>query len=140
MILPWLVGLATLFLAMGPALAQEASDLGRIVYRGHCASCHGSEGRGDGPMAEFLSTQVPDLSALQKNNGGVFPFSRVYATIEAGGEGSVHAASAMPAWSERLVTDALILHGIEIDPARRESFVRGRILAVIDHLAQLQRE
>jgi mono/diheme cytochrome c family protein len=41
----------------GPALAEAAA-----LYRIYCATCHGAEGRGDGPMAELLGVPVRDLA------------------------------------------------------------------------------
>jgi cytochrome c oxidase cbb3-type subunit III len=42
-----------------PAPAEVASDSllsqGRTIYLGRCATCHGNEGRGDGPIAGNLS-------------------------------------------------------------------------------------
>ena len=35
---------------------------GVSLYRIYCATCHGAEGRGDGPMAELLGVSVRDLS------------------------------------------------------------------------------
>jgi mono/diheme cytochrome c family protein len=120
-----------------PAIAQTG-DLGRITYALHCTSCHGAHGRGDGPMAVFLTVPPANLTEIQRRNGGVFPFERVYRTIETGAENAVHAASAMPAWKDELLTETLILEGIEVEPGRREAFVRSRILALIDYIAQLQ--
>jgi mono/diheme cytochrome c family protein len=132
---------AALFAAvLAPPARAEDRDLGRITYNLHCASCHGAGGAGDGPMAAFLSVPPADLTTIQARNGGVFPFSRVYRIIETGEANEIHAASPMPAWGEELLTETLILQGIEIAPARREAFVRSRILALIDHIAQLQRE
>lgn len=41
----------------GPALAEAAS-----LFRIYCATCHGAEGRGNGPMAELLGVPVRDLT------------------------------------------------------------------------------
>lgn len=131
---------AALVLAAALPAGAEDRDLGRITYNLHCASCHGAGGEGDGPMAAFLSLPPADLTTIQARNGGVFPFSRVYRIIETGEANEVHAASPMPARGEELLTETLILQGIEIAPARREAFVRSRILALIDHIAQLQKE
>ncbi len=123
-----------------PAAAEGERDLGRIVYGAHCAACHGADGRGEGPMAEFLTVEMPDLTTIQRDNDGVFPFARVYRIIEGGAENEVHAASGMPAWGERLLTDTYILHGVRVEPGQREAFVRARILAVIDHIAGMQEQ
>lgn len=44
-----------------PAGGAAEADLAKTLYRLHCASCHGAEGRGDGPMASGLT--VPDLTS-----------------------------------------------------------------------------
>ena len=31
---------------------------GRDIYRAHCATCHGIEGKGDGPVAPALTTKM----------------------------------------------------------------------------------
>lgn len=41
-------------------LSAEDYETGRAIYETSCASCHGSEGRGDGPEAGDMA--VPDLS------------------------------------------------------------------------------
>lgn len=91
-------------------------------------------------MAQFLKVGVPDLTLIQAEHGGVFPFSQVYGIIEGGGGSGVHGRSPMPAWGERLLSDTLMLHGVEVAPAERDSFVRARILALIDHIAAIQRQ
>ena len=41
----------------------DATD-GRILYGNLCASCHGVDARGGGPVAEALSVAMPDLTRL----------------------------------------------------------------------------
>jgi mono/diheme cytochrome c family protein len=129
---------AVVAMALAASAGAQEGDLGRITYSLHCASCHGPQGQGDGPMAEFLSVSPPDLTSIQERNGGVFPFARIYRIIESGAENEVHRASPMPAWRDELLIETLILQGIDVEPAGREAFVRTRILALIDHLAGLQ--
>lgn len=43
--------------------ATSATTGGVALYRTHCASCHGVDGRGDGPDAPFLSARPRDLRA-----------------------------------------------------------------------------
>src|ERR1035437_3577167 len=50
---------------------------GPDLFRAHCAACHGSDGKGGGPVAPALKAKVPDLTVLAKNNGGKFPTARV---------------------------------------------------------------
>ena len=41
----------------------QVIEQGKMIYADQCASCHGTEGQGDGPAARFMSQEVPDLSA-----------------------------------------------------------------------------
>ncbi|MDQ7801601.1 MAG: cytochrome c [Armatimonadota bacterium] len=40
---------------------EQSVQLGHQLYRAHCAVCHGSEGRGDGPAAASLVPRPADL-------------------------------------------------------------------------------
>ena len=42
---------------------STAVQQGEALFRTHCASCHGSEGRGDGPAAAALAGPPADLTA-----------------------------------------------------------------------------
>ena len=75
----------TLLLALGiaPGLAGDRKiDIGQREYLSNCVACHGIAGKGDGPVAPILKAQVPDLTLMARNNGGVFPFARVYESID----------------------------------------------------------
>ena len=58
----------------------DAAD-GKTLYEGLCASCHGADARGEGPVAEDLTVPMPDLTLLTERNGGKFPLARVEAVI-----------------------------------------------------------
>lgn len=64
-----------------PAVAQDV-DRGRQVYRSYCATCHGMNGGGDGPMTAVMAIQPPDLTRLAALNGGVFPRVRVVYRVD----------------------------------------------------------
>ncbi|WP_366141711.1 c-type cytochrome [uncultured Boseongicola sp.] len=59
-----------------------AGDTGREEDVNACAACHGVSGTGDGPMVEFMSVKVPDLSLLAARNDGDFPMLDVIQTID----------------------------------------------------------
>ena len=46
----------------GREVAPQTLEHGRDLYRMHCASCHGAEGRGDGPAAAGLKYPPRDFS------------------------------------------------------------------------------
>ena len=63
------------------ALAQDI-DIGKIEYQSNCASCHGMDAKGDGPVSKELKTRPTDLTLLAKKNKGVFPVNAVYRIID----------------------------------------------------------
>lgn len=120
----------------GTAPAADRASIGQLEYTANCAVCHGTAGKGDGPYATSLTVKAPDLTVLAKNNGGVFPANRVFELIDGRAEVQGHGPREMPVWGEDYLSQA----GREFDdyPINREAFVRGRILALIDYLYQLQ--
>lgn len=47
-----------------PSEAAGTADAGAALWRLHCASCHGAQGRGDGPAAPPVAT-IPDLTSAE---------------------------------------------------------------------------
>ena len=132
---------AGLILGLGgaqSAVAQSAAaDFGKYEYTNSCAVCHGAEGKGDGPFAGLLNGKSPtDLTQLQKNNGGVFPVSAMYAAIDGSADVRAHGTREMPFWGmrfkERVANDA------EMGPIAAEEYPRMRILALIEYISTLQ--
>ncbi len=85
-----------LAVAAVPALAQDVKK-GADLYRVHCATCHGIEGGGQGPMAGVLVIQPGDLTGLAASNGGSFPTERVIKRID-GRDPLVSHGSPMPVY------------------------------------------
>jgi len=81
---------------------------GARIFRTHCASCHGVNGNGDGPVAPALKTKVPQLTTLTKRNGGTFPTGRVRSIIAGDRVPIAHGSREMPVWGP-------IFHRIEYD-------------------------
>ena len=94
--------LATLMMTL-PLSAKEVSvgdgEIGREVYLEQCATCHGLNAKGQGPMAAILTLQPADLTALSRNNSGEFPLLRVVMRID-GREPLVSHGSPMPIFGD----------------------------------------
>jgi mono/diheme cytochrome c family protein len=90
---------AVLFYLRTPSWAAEANS-GQAFYLKYCASCHGMDGKGNGPVAKDLKVEVPDLTALKKNNKGVFPLARVISSIDGTRKVRGHGEATMPVWGE----------------------------------------
>ncbi|NOD45731.1 c-type cytochrome [Ruegeria sp. HKCCD5849] len=97
----------TLFVT-GSALAQDVSvSDGSDLYRTYCWQCHGFEATGDGPMAEMLAIQTPDLTKLAAENGGVFPIDRIAQQIDGRSQLLAHGGE-MPIFGAVFETDQQI--------------------------------
>lgn len=72
---------------------------GPDLFRAYCASCHGTDAKGGGPMAASLKVAPADLTRISARNGGVFPRMRVERIIS-GEEQPTHGhgSSEMPVW------------------------------------------
>jgi len=64
-----------------PTSAQNAVE-GEAYYLRHCATCHGLDATGNGPMEGVLLVQPPDLTTLTERNDGSFPVLRVIMRID----------------------------------------------------------
>ena len=112
------------------ALALGAND-----YETYCASCHGTSGHGDGPVAEFLAITPTDLTKLARKNGGAFPDARIAEIIDGRQEVKVHGPRDMPVWGDWFDAEA---DAPGLRPSEREIVVRERIKALVSFLKTLQ--
>jgi Cytochrome C oxidase, cbb3-type, subunit III len=117
----------------GSQTTQEGSDSekqlpplihsleGPDLFRAYCASCHGKDGKGNGPVAPALKATVPDLTVIAKSNGGKFPEARVRRIILGEGMIASHGSREMPVWGP-------IFHQVEDDvdrgPVRVDNLVK----------------
>ncbi len=54
---------------------KSSTDLGKKVFTGKCLSCHGSQGKGDGPMQKVLKVKPQDLTSATvkaESDGSLF--------------------------------------------------------------------
>lgn len=91
-----LAGLTLIVLTAAPVMAQDV-DHGRALFQTHCATCHGADAKGQGPLAGALVLQPIDLTALESRNGGSFPLERVLKRID-GTDPLVSHGSPMPVY------------------------------------------
>jgi hypothetical protein len=126
---------------MGVTKAQGV-EIGKFEYLNSCASCHGTTGKGDGPVVKSLIKPPTDLTRLSETNSGVFPFARVYDVIDGRFELATHGTRDMPVWGEVYKRSwAQGQNGTLPYLASKEvieSIVRVRILALIDYIFTLQ--
>ena len=90
--------LCGLVLGVSGAQAQDITE-GAGLYLKHCATCHGIEASGQGPMAGVLVIKPTDLTNLSNENNGVFPMERVVRRID-GRDPLVSHGSPMPVYGD----------------------------------------
>src|SRR3984957_8856098 len=56
-----------------PQLPPTYIPSGKSMFKDYCASCHGPDGKGLGPVAALFRKPPPDLTVMTKSRGGVFP-------------------------------------------------------------------
>jgi mono/diheme cytochrome c family protein len=84
-----------------PARGGPGAPPGRAVYERHCATCHGAEGRADGPGAAALPIKPPSFTDGRLLNPLTDEF---LATVIRDGAAAVGLAPQMPAFG-RLLTE-----------------------------------
>jgi mono/diheme cytochrome c family protein len=83
-----------------PQKQSQANNLveAREWFRAYCASCHGIDGKGDGPAAPALKQRPADLTMLAKRNNGRFPTDYVKKVLVHGVSMPAHGSGEMPIW------------------------------------------
>lgn len=100
--------IAMLYAASAPVLAatEGARQQARRDYQKYCASCHGPEGRGDGPVAQAMKAMPADLTLLSTNNDGKYPADKVREIIDGRADVKAHGPRAMPVWGKEFYVSA----------------------------------
>lgn len=99
------------------------------IYTQYCASCHGVSGIGDGPAADQLRVEPPNLRLLAQKNGGDFPIRIVQSAIDGRGMPRAHGSAEMPVWGRRWQREGTT--PAEID-------IKVRVLAITNYLRAIQ--
>lgn len=128
-------GIATLALA-GAAMAFDAVTLedysGEELYLRFCASCHGSQALGDGPVSRSLNVAVPDLTRITSRYGG-FPTALIRDVIDGRGiDMRAHGTREMPVWGYEF----WVQEGGDVSAQKA---ARDAINKLVEHLRSIQR-
>lgn len=131
--------IATTLAAVFPALAQSPGTIkdepiGRSTFIRNCAACHGPEGRGDGPMADYLTRKPTTLTTIRERNKGVFPLEYMVRVIDGREMIPMHGTREMPVWGDVFLAQSIQ----DFWPRGSEQVVRGRILEVIFYVQSIQ--
>lgn len=126
------------------ALAQDL-DAGKLEFQSSCATCHGTDGKGKGPLSEQLRVAPADLTVLAKKNNGAFPVNAVYETIYGIKRILAHGPPDMPIWGFRYFARNTAPsskkpdHYVELS-SDLDAIARTRLFAVVDYLNRIQQK
>jgi mono/diheme cytochrome c family protein len=102
----WPVLAALVLTATASAAPGEQADkgmgtvAGSFSFKTYCATCHGKEAKGDGPLAANLRFRPPDLTLIAKRNGGTFPDEMIHRIIDGRKPVKGHGGPDMPVWGD----------------------------------------
>ncbi|RWB25576.1 cytochrome c [Mesorhizobium sp.] len=129
----FLIAAALATMACQASTAQEMS-YGEAEYLNSCAVCHGLHGKGDGPLGNVLLKRPADLTRLSERNGGSFPYSRVFATIDGRFALPSHGDREMPVWGRQFLEEDAKVYG----PGGGEVVTTERIHNLAGYIETLQ--
>ncbi len=119
---------------VGAAMAQPkpptGAEGGELVFRTICASCHGKDARGGGPVAAGLKAKPANLRLIARRRNGTFPADEIAGFVDGRNAPVAHGTREMPVWGEALAPAA---------PAvERELRRKARIEEVVAYLKAIQ--
>jgi mono/diheme cytochrome c family protein len=117
-------------MAAQPSPPQGAEG-GRLIFRTICASCHGTDARGDGPLAEHLATRPLDLTQIAARRDGAFPSELIASFVDGREDVPLHGPRTMPVWGDGLA-DAVG------DEGEREARISRAVAMLVEYLESIQ--
>jgi mono/diheme cytochrome c family protein len=115
---------------MAPTAARaEQAEVGSSVFKTYCASCHGAEAKGDGPLAQQMRTVPPDLTKVASRNKGKFDAEAVARIIDGRKPVKGHGGPDMPVWGDSFKQSR---------DGYSEDAVKARIAALVEFLGSIQ--
>jgi mono/diheme cytochrome c family protein len=111
-----------------PQLPPTYIPSGKQLFNEYCASCHGPDGKGLGPVAPLFRKPPPNLTILSKQNQGHFPEDRVTKILYFGTGFPSHGSMEMPVWGPVF----------KIVENYNEAAVQMRIKNLCDYLKSIQ--
>lgn len=118
---------------VGGMAASQSAEYGKEYFVQYCATCHGSDAEGAGPLAELITTNIPDLTDLTQRNDGEFPMLKVIHIID-GRTGLRAHGGPMPVYGA-VFNDEL---GID-SPHANALYSRGKVLSIAYYLDSIQK-
>lgn len=112
---------------------------GAQQFRQYCASCHGNDGTGNGPVASQLKRKPANLRVLWKNNNGVFPTGEVHDFTVGTREVPSHGTREMPVSGYSFMFRPGAMAGLFV-PVLTPQQVEHKVNLLVDYLQSIQQK
>ncbi len=107
-------------------------------FQTYCASCHGRDGDGDGPVASELVTKPPSLKHIAKRRGGAFDAGEVSRLVDGRDMPRAHGTPEMPVWGVLFAFQAQAEGILQDEVVESEKAARSRIERLVRYLETIQ--
>jgi mono/diheme cytochrome c family protein len=104
---------------------------GETLFGKFCASCHGADAKGHGPVAKYMKVPPPDLTRIAQRHGGKFDADEIAKIVDGRIVIGAHGTRAMPIWGEEFTR-------AEIGEPQAEKSTQTVISRIVDYLRTLQ--
>jgi mono/diheme cytochrome c family protein len=113
--------------------ATHVEKTGAQLFYSLCASCHGAQAHGDGPVAPLLVTPPPDLTRITQRHNGDFPAEDIRRAIDGRSPRLVHGSRNMPVWGHELYFSD------RPDDAAAHAHADAAIKSLVEYIRSLQK-
>jgi hypothetical protein len=133
-ILKSLLGVVMLAAVLTPPVYAQAFEeySGEATFYRFCASCHGEEARGDGPVAAVIAISVPDLTLIRRRSEENFPEDTLRRIIDGRDAVIYHGTRYMPVWGYEFWVE----EGADDEAQKRVDIIIDNL---IEYLVSIQR-